>query len=131
MSRLTIDDLLGQARATIKRHDPVAAAHAMDRGAVLIDVRCEADRRREGSIEGAIPIPSTVLEWRADPESEWRDERIADLGKTLILMCNDGYASSLAAANLRRIGFLQVGDIIGGFRAWKSAGLPVLGMHDV
>ncbi len=115
----------------ISRYHPAAAARAIDDGAVLVDLRCETDRRREGSIEGALHVPRAVLEWRADPDSEWSDTRISNLDAALILMCNDGYSSSLAAANLVRIGFSRAGDMVGGFRAWKAARLPVLGMYDV
>ncbi|MFZ0493275.1 MAG: rhodanese-like domain-containing protein, partial [Acidimicrobiia bacterium] len=67
-----------------------------------------------------------VLEWRADPDSRWKDRRIADQDLTLILMCNDGFSSSLAAATLVDMGFAHAGDLTGGFRAWRAAGLPVV-----
>jgi rhodanese-related sulfurtransferase len=126
MPRTTVTRLLEEARSRIRRHDPVQARAAIDEGALLIDIRCEEDRLREGTVTGSIHIPRTVLEWRADPESEWRDERVARLETTLILMCNDGYSSSLAAASLAEIGFENVGDLIGGFRAWRAAGLPTV-----
>jgi rhodanese-related sulfurtransferase len=126
MSRTSINDLLLAARARIVRYRPVAAAEALKRGAVLIDLRCEEDRSREGTVDGAIRIPRTVLEWRVDPDSPWKDTRVADTERALILMCNDGYSSSLAAATLRDLGFADTGDVEGGYRAWKQDGLPIL-----
>jgi len=124
-SRTTVDDLLREARARIDRLEPQQAEREIRAGALLIDTRCEGDRRREGRVAGAVHIPRTVLEWRADPASDASDERIARLDARLILMCNDGYSSSLAAANLSRMGFGRVADLMGGYRAWVKAGLPV------
>lgn len=101
------------------------ALAAQQAGAVLIDLRCAADRAREGTIDGALPIALSVLPWRADPESEFRDDRIADRSRSLILICNDGYSSSLGAAWLAEMGFTGAGDVAGGFRAWSAGGLPV------
>jgi rhodanese-related sulfurtransferase len=126
MQRTTIDDLLETSRGRIRRYQPAEALEAMNHGAVLIDVRCQEDRSAEGGIDAAILIPRTVLEWRADPSSTWKDDRIAQPDLPLIIMCNDGYSSSLAAATLLDIGFTNTGDVIGGFRAWKASGLPVL-----
>lgn len=78
-------------------------------------------------IPGAVHIPRSVLEWRADPESAQPDERIADRDAPLVLMCNDGFSSSLAAASLRAMGFSTVADMERGFAAWKGAGLPLAG----
>jgi rhodanese-related sulfurtransferase len=125
MQRRTIDELLETARGRIRRYEPAQAARAMGDGALLIDLRCREDRAAEGFVDGAIAIPRTVLEWRVDPDSRWNDSRIADRDLTLILMCNDGYSSSLAAATLLDMGFADVGDLTGGFRAWRAAGLPV------
>ncbi len=124
--RRTIDDLVADARARISRITPEDAAAAVERGALLVDLRCEDDRSRFGVIPGAVPIARSVLEWRADPASEWRDHRIANLDARLILMCGEGYSSSLAAASLCDLGFTDVADVIGGFFAWRRAGLPVL-----
>ena len=120
----SIGDLLEEAQRRISRYEPDGAATAADSGAVLVDTRCRDDQRKEGLIPGAVRIPRTVLEWRADPQSEWRDDRIADYSRELIVFCNDGFSSSLAAANLKRLGFSKVGDVVGGYRAWKAAGLP-------
>jgi rhodanese-related sulfurtransferase len=80
---------------------------------------------RDGQIPGAIHHQRNVIEWRADPDCEWRDERIADLDAPLILFCSQGYASSLAAQTLREMGFTRVTDMDGGFDAWNEQGLPV------
>ena len=84
-----------------------------------MDVRAGDVLARDGSIPGAIHHQRTVIEWRADPECEWRDDRIADLDAPLILFCSQGYASSLAAQTLREMGFTRVTDMDGGFDAWK------------
>ena len=123
-SRRSIAELLEEAQGRIGRYQPEEAAAAAEAGAVLVDTRCRDDQRNEGVIPGSVRIPRTVLEWRADPQSEWKDERIADYSRELIILCNDGFSSSLAAVNLQHIGFSRVGDIVGGYRAWKAAGLP-------
>lgn len=126
MSEFTsAEQLLTRARSQITRYSPGNAARAQESGAVIIDLRCGADREAEGSVPDAIAIALSVLPWRVDPEAERTDARINDRGATLILMCNDGYSSSLAAATLAEMGFGDVGDIDGGFRAWAAGGLPV------
>ncbi len=125
MPRRTIDDLLADARASLDRLTPEEAVAAIREGAVLIDVRSDHQRERDGIVPDAIHHPRNVLEWRADPESDARDERIADHGKRLIVMCDAGYASSLAARTLQDLGFDAATDLDGGFQAWREAGLPV------
>jgi rhodanese-related sulfurtransferase len=127
MARRTISDLLAEARAELGHRPTPAEAHAAAQAgeAVLVDIRAADVLARDGSIPGAIHHQRTVLEWRADPASEWRDERIADLDAPLILVCSQGYASSLAAHALRELGFTRVTDMDGGFDAWKQEGLPV------
>lgn len=121
---MTAADLHAEASAVVDRLSPSEALEAvLTEGAVLIDTRCEGDVAREGFVPGAIGIPRTVLEWRADRSSDFRDDRLFAGGR-LIVICNDGYSSTLAAANLVRLGH-EAGDVIGGFRAWKAAGLPV------
>jgi rhodanese-related sulfurtransferase len=113
MARRTISDLLAEAHA---------AAQAGE--AILVDVRAGDTIARDGAIPDAIHHQLAVLEWRADPDCEWRDERIADLDAPLVLFCSQGYASSLAAQTLRELGFTRVTDMDGGFDAWKAQGLP-------
>jgi rhodanese-related sulfurtransferase len=127
MARRTIEELLAQARAQLGRRPTPQEAHAAAAAgeAILVDVRAGDVLTRDGSIPGAIHHQRTVIEWRADPECEWRDDRIADLDAPLILFCSQGYASSLAAQTLREMGFTRATDMDGGFDLWKSQGLPV------
>jgi rhodanese-related sulfurtransferase len=122
---MTADALLAEARRSLIRLDPAAAASAISAGALLVDVRSELQRERDGVVPGSLFFPRNVLEWRCDPASAARDERVSDLARQLIVMCDEGYQSSLAAANLRRLGFGRATDLAGGFQAWRAAGLPV------
>jgi rhodanese-related sulfurtransferase len=95
-------------------------------GAVLVDIRSEVQRERDGVIPGAHFHPRNVLEWRLDPASGHCDPVLAgDLDRHVILVCNEGYQSSLAAATLQELGFTRATDLAGGFQAWRAAGLPV------
>jgi rhodanese-related sulfurtransferase len=123
---LTADDLLAEARRGLDRLAPADAASAMSAGAVLVDVRSEIQRERDGIVPGSVFFPRNVLEWRCDPASPHRDERVCDASKRLIVMCDEGYQSSLAAANLKRLGLEHATDLIGGFQAWRAAALPVV-----
>lgn len=123
--RLTIDEMLAAARARLRRLRPVTVQAEQIGGAVVVDIRCESDRRRTGVIGGSVAIERSVLEWRADPDSPWRDPRIADLDRRLILICSDGYSSSLAAVSLLDLGFRDVTDVDGGITAWIAEGLPL------
>jgi rhodanese-related sulfurtransferase len=122
----TVDQLLEQARAGLERLGPVEARDAMASGAVLVDIRAESQRGRDGQVPDAVFIPRNVLEWRCDPRSDHRDERVSDPERRLIVMCNEGYQSSLAAAALRELGLERATDLAGGFQAWRAAGLPIL-----
>ena len=124
--RRTIDDLLAGARERLDRLGPAEASAAVERGALLVDIRSEAQRERDGVVPGAVFHPRNVLEWRADPASGHSDPAIAgDLDRHVILMCHEGYQSSLAAATLQDLGFTRATDLAGGFEAWRAAGLPV------
>jgi rhodanese-related sulfurtransferase len=120
----TIDHLLDEARAQIGRLSAVDAQAATRAGAALIDIRSDSERARGGPIPGARVIARNVLEWRLDPASPHRDAACARRDLRLILICNEGYQSSLAAATLKRFG-LDATDVIGGFQAWSAAGLAV------
>ena len=124
LGRTTIAQVLAVARSRIRRYTPTEAEAAAANGAVLVDVRDSGDREREGTIPGAVWVRRSLLEWRADPTAETPDPRIADPVRTLIVFCNDGYSSSLAAASLRDIGFEHAGDLDGGFRRWRDEGHP-------
>jgi rhodanese-related sulfurtransferase len=123
--RLTIGEVLEEARRRIRRYTPEEAFVARSSGAVLVDTRSDGDVRGEGRIPGSIYIHRNVLEWRCDPDSGHCEPRVSDLSARLIVVCNDGYSSSLAAASLVSLGFAGAGDLIGGFRGWAAAGLPV------
>jgi rhodanese-related sulfurtransferase len=121
----TIDDLLAHARQRLTRLDPRQASEAIRDGALLIDIRAESQRAGDGVVPGSLFIARNVLEWRCDPTSEHRDPRIDGRERQLILMCNEGYQSSLAAATLHELGLTRTTDLDGGFQAWRAAGLPV------
>jgi rhodanese-related sulfurtransferase len=122
---VTVDDLLAAARARIRRLDPHEAAAACRRGALLIDIRPTVQRRWEGEVPGAVVIERNVLEWRLDPASAHRLAQITDHDREIVVMCSEGYASSLVAATLVDLGFVSAADLDGGFQAWVKAGLPV------
>jgi rhodanese-related sulfurtransferase len=124
-TRRTVEDLLAAARRRIERLQPAEALDAVAGGAQLIDIRSGDARDRDGAIPGSLHIPRTVLEWRVDPASEWRNPAVGGLETQLVLICEHGYSSSLAAATLVELGFARAGDVIGGFSAWQRAGLPV------
>jgi rhodanese-related sulfurtransferase len=124
--RTTIGDLLAAARARLDRVGPEEAHAAQQDGAVLVDIRSEVQRERDGVIPGAICHPRNVLEWRADPASRHSDQALSgDLNRRVIVVCHEGYQSSLAAATLQDLGFTRATDLVGGFAAWRDAGLPV------
>jgi rhodanese-related sulfurtransferase len=125
VTRTTVDQLLEAARRGITRLDPADALEAMRSGAKLIDIRCESEIVRDGAIAGALVVPRNTLEWRLDPASPDRHPHAPDLDEDVILICDEGYQSSLAAATLRQLGFAHATDVAGGFRAWCAAGLPV------
>jgi rhodanese-related sulfurtransferase len=123
--RRTLDHLMADAETRIERLSPLTAARALDEGALLIDIRSQDDRLRDGIIPGSLHVPRTVLEWRLDPDSPWRSPHVGGLDRRILLLCDHGYSSVLAAATLAELGFEQAGDVVGGFRAWREAGLPV------
>lgn len=125
MGRQTIDQLLAKAQRRLARLQPAAALAAQQDGAVVIDLRCADDRRAQGVIPGSVAIPLSVVYWRLDPASGYDDPQISDPSRRFILVCADGYSSSIAAATLLDLGFERATDIAGGFNAWQAAGLPV------
>ena len=126
MPRKTVEELLDEARSRIDRVEPAdAAAEVEERDALLVDIRSEVDRDRDGVIPGAMFHPRSVLEWRMDPDSGYNDPAVGGLDRRVIVVCHEGYQSSLAAANLRELGFARAADLVGGFLAWRDAGLPV------
>jgi rhodanese-related sulfurtransferase len=124
VSHRTVDDLLAAARARLVRLTPRDAAAAASDGAVIVDIRSDSQRAADGDVPGAHVIARNVLEWRLDPACAHRDPRLARRGAHVILMCDEGYQSSLAAATLRELG-VDATDMVGGFQAWREAELPV------
>jgi rhodanese-related sulfurtransferase len=123
---VTVDELLEEARSGLQRLSPDETFDALRRGdVVVIDIRERDRREHDGRVPGAIEIDRNVLEWRCAPQSEWRDERVSDPELVLVLMCNEGYQSSLAAASLQRLGLRHATDMDGGFQRWLAEGLPV------
>src|SRR5665213_2447141 len=127
VARTTINDLLATARARLTRMTPeaVAAAAAATDGATLIDIRGDAQIAHDGVIPGPLLIARNVLEWRLDPSIGHRHPEAPELEDQVVVICNEGYQSSLAAATLQELGFARATDLDGGFHAWRQAGLPV------
>jgi rhodanese-related sulfurtransferase len=121
MSR--IDKVVAEARAGFVRVTPEDAAQLQARGALLVDIRPHAFRAAEGEIPDAVIIERNVLEWRLDPESPWRIPDVTE-DSVVVVVCNEGAASSLAARDLQAVGLPHATDLIGGYRAWREAGLP-------
>jgi rhodanese-related sulfurtransferase len=121
---VNIDDLLAQARAKLRRLEPIEAARAVADGALLVDIRPAEQRAAAGNVPGALVIDRNVLEWRLDPASPDRLREASSYDVAVILFCNEGYATSLAAATLQELGLHRATDVIGGFQAWREAGLP-------
>ena len=130
--RKTIDDLLREARGRLLRLEPEQALVAQHEGALLVDTRSGDERRREGAIPGSLHVPLSVLPWRVDPDADpaFRTPHVDALDQRLILVCAHGYSSSLAAATLQELGFAHATDVVGGFEAWRDAGLPVVPPSD-
>lgn len=124
--RRTLDELLAAAQAKIERFEPVDALAASEQGTLLIDIRADVDREREGIVPGSLHIPRTVLERRIDPDSEWRNPHVGGLDQQVLLICDHGCSSVFAAATLVELGFARAGDVVGGFAAWREAGLPTV-----
>ena len=124
LNSLTVTDLLVQARAELVRLTPTEAHAAMADGASVVDIRPTEQRARDGELPGAHVIPRNVLEWRLDPACAHRHPDLALTDRPVIVVCDEGYQSSLAAATLRRFG-LDATDLIGGVQAWRDQGLPL------
>jgi len=125
MPRQTIGDLLTASRARLDRLDPATAKAEADAGALIVDTRCAEARADKGIIPGSVHVPLSVLFWRLDPSSGHDDKRLSDVERRVILVCADGYSSSLAASTLRDLGFSRATDLVGGFNGWAAAGMPV------
>ena len=124
VKRLTLDDLLAAAERRIVRLPAREAYDAVRAGALLVDIRAEENRERDGIVPGSLHIPRTVLEWRTAPGSPWRNPHLGGLEQQVILICDHGCSTILAAATLAELGYANAGDVIGGYVAWRDAGLP-------
>jgi rhodanese-related sulfurtransferase len=121
----TVDQLLAEARVRVRRMSPAEAADALAGGGLLVDIRPADQRHREGEVPGARVIARNSLEWRLDPSSPDRIAEVTGHEQVVVVLCSEGYASSLVAATLQEMGFRNATDVVGGFQAWKTAGLPV------
>ena len=124
MSGANIDRHLADARARLRRLDPRQAGAAVQAGGLLVDIRPAEQRHREGEVPAALTIERNVLEWRLDPTSNARVAEISGPDQVVVVLCSEGYASSLAAVSLHALGLRAATDVIGGFQAWAAAGLP-------
>lgn len=123
-----VDGLLSATRRRLERLERLgpAEAEAVARaGGLLIDIRPAAQRAGEGEIPGSLIIERNDLEWRLDPTSAHRHPAVTDPGQPMVVVCQEGYASSFAAASLQALGLGRATDLDGGFAAWRAAGLPV------
>jgi rhodanese-related sulfurtransferase len=116
--------VLAEARQRLRRVDPVGAQEIVDAGGLLIDIRPAAQRAEKGEVPGALIIERNDLEWRLDPAGSHRIPEATDPDRPVVVMCQEGYASSLAAASLLALGRTNATDLDGGFAAWKAAGRP-------
>lgn len=115
-----INRLLQESRRTLERVDPADLAVVQDAGALVVDIRPAEQRRRDGELPGALVIDRTVLEWRLDPSSPYRLPIADDPERRVVIVCNEGYASSLAARTLQMLGLANATDLCGGFQAWAA-----------
>lgn len=121
-----IDEILSEARGRLARVNPEEAYTRHGSGALLVDIRYELLRRQDGTIPGALIVERNELEWRLDPLCEYRLPQAEHHDLDVLVLCNEGYASSLAALSLQQLGLRRATDVIGGFQAWAAAGLPVI-----
>jgi rhodanese-related sulfurtransferase len=117
---VNIDALLAASRQGLDRVDPSNLASEASRGALVVDIRPVQQRNQDGDLPGAVVIDRNVLEWRLDPTSPHRIGEMNDRNRRVIIVCNEGYSSSLAAATLQQLGLPHATDLVGGFQAWRS-----------
>jgi rhodanese-related sulfurtransferase len=124
-ARTGVDAALARSRTYLNRLTPLQTVAVAQQGALIVDTRTEQQRREQGELPGALVIDRTVLEWRLDPESGASIPEATDHDIQVVVVCRQGYSSSLAAASLRSIGLWRATDMVGGVEAWLEAGLPV------
>jgi rhodanese-related sulfurtransferase len=123
----TVDQLLDEARALLPyRCSPEETFNEIEAGTLVIDIRGDEQQRQDGLIPRTTVIRRNVLEWRCDPVSPWRHLLVTGHGQKIVIFCNEGYQSSLAAANLQRLGLKHATDMVGGFSSWRELGLPTM-----
>jgi rhodanese-related sulfurtransferase len=122
----SVDELLADARSRLRRLGPLEAATRVASGALLVDIRPAAQRAVEGSVPGALVVERNVLEWRFDPASDARLPQATGYDVEVVVLCSEGYTSSLAADALRSLGLHRATDVVGGFHAWVAVGLPMV-----
>lgn len=120
---MTVDELLDKARSGLDRYDARRTQEALGRGALVVDIRSEGQRRAKGGLPGAVVLERNVLEWRLDPASAHRIEGTV-YDREVVVVCAEGYQSSLAAASLQQLGLWRATDLVDGFSGWLAAGLP-------
>jgi rhodanese-related sulfurtransferase len=118
--QVNIDALLAAAREGLDRVDPADLTSEVSRGALVVDTRPWEQRSRDGDLPGAVVLDRNVLEWRLDPTSPHRIPEMNHSRRRIIIVCNEGYSSSLAAATLQRLGLPLATDLVGGFQAWRD-----------
>ena len=119
MTARSVDDLLVEARARIRRFEPEELEQLLAGGALVVDIRPAAQRAAEGELGFGLVVERNVLEWRFDLSGGDALAEVSGYDQPVVVVCSEGYASSLAAASLRDLGFAGVGDLAGGFRAWR------------
>jgi rhodanese-related sulfurtransferase len=121
---LSVEQMLAAARSGLQRLTPAQAHDAVVAGALLVDIRPGWQREEEGEVPGALVVERNHLEWRFDPESDSRLPEVTGYDQQVIVLCSEGYTSSLAAAALHTLGLRNATDVIGGFRSWRAQRLP-------
>ena len=121
----SVDDLLAEARSGLDRYSAERTWQALQAGALVVDIRSHAQRLAAGEVPGALVLERNVLEWRLDPQSAHRVDE-ASYDREVVVLCAEGYQSSLAAATLQQLGLHRATDLVDGFEGWLAAGLPVV-----
>ena len=126
----SISRLLEDSRRGLDRVDPADLAAVAADGAVVVDIRPVEQRRRDGELPGAVVVDRNVLEWRLDPSSPHRLPLADDPERRVVLVCNEGYASSLAAHTLQQLGLRNATDLVGGYQAWLAGPADTTDLRD-
>jgi rhodanese-related sulfurtransferase len=125
MEAVGVQEVLEAARCGVRRLSPRETLAAQERGALVVDTRTEVQRTEQGELPGVLVIDRTVLEWRLDPSSAHRVPEATGYDVEVVVVCRQGYSSSLAAASLRAVGLHRATDLEGGVEAWLAEGLPL------